>query len=561
MSRRTETFIPTLREDPADSESASHRLLLRAGMVRQLGAGLWTWLPAGFRSIAKVEQIIREEMVAIGGQEMLLPLLQPAEIWKTSGRFGVEEIFKLQDRRDSELVLGMTHEEPITWHLGRDLRSYRDLPLILFQIQLKERDEPRPRAGVLRTREFSMKDSYSFDCDQEGLEESYAKHISAYDRIFDRCELSWHRVASDVGMMGGAGADEYMAPCEAGEDQIALAANYAANVEVAVSTLPNVEMPNGPEAPEPVSTPGLKTVAEVADSLGLPQRVFLKAVPVVAESKGLTLCLVPGDRNLNELKVASLLGEPVRQATEDEIEGSIGPTGFIGPVEVECPVICDSSLTGDSYVSGANRADEHLRGVRPGRDFECEMADIRAVATGDLTDSGAEIEIVPAIEIGNIFKLGTRYSEALGATFLDEQGKELPVVMGSYGIGPARAVAASIEQRADEKGISWPKALAPWEVALVSLAKEGEGERAIADEIYSSLEAAGVEVLYDDRDASAGEKLTDAELIGCPLRVVAGRKSLAEGKLETEVRNGGEKGAISIDDATERIVEILGQLD
>jgi len=560
MSKRSETFLPTLREDPADSESTSHRLLLRAGMVRQLGAGLWTWLPAGYRAISKAEQIIREEMVAIGGQEMLLPLMQPADIWRETGRYEIGEMFKLQDRRESDLVLGMTHEEPVTWHVAREVRSYRDLPLILFQIQLKERDEPRPRAGVLRTREFSMKDSYSFDRDAEGLEESYARHIAAYDRIFDRCGLDWHRVSSDVGMMGGAGADEYMAPCPAGEDRIALAEGYAANVEVAVSEAQQVDLPAPADSPVEVETPGATTVEDVAGKLGVPPGALLKAIPVVAEGRGLMMALVRGDHSLNELKLSNVLGEPVRQATAEEIDSGIGPTGYIGPVGAKCPVICDLAVVGNSYVCGANAADRHLTGVDPGRDFEAERADIRSVQAGDLTKGGSEIEIVPAIEVGNIFKLGTRYSEALGATYLDETGIEHPIVMGSYGIGPARIIAASVEQRADEKGISWPKSLSPWDLSLVPLSKQGEPERNVADDLYAALLDAGIEVLYDDRDANAGEKLTDAELIGCPLRVVVGKKSLAQGKLEVQVRSSGADEAIQLDGAVETIEALLADL-
>lgn len=557
MSRRSETFLPTLREDPADSETTSHRLLLRAGMVRQLGAGLWTWLPAGYRSIAKAEAIIREEMVAIGGQEMLLPLMQPAEIWRETGRYGIGEMFKLQDRRESDLVLGMTHEEPVTWHVARDVRSYRDLPLILFQIQLKERDEPRPRAGVLRTREFSMKDSYSFDRDEAGMEESYAKHIAAYDRIFDRCGLEWHRVSSDVGMMGGAGADEYMAPCPAGEDKIALADGYAANVEVAVSRAQAVELPPPAASPTEVETPGLTTVEDVAGTLGVAQGALLKAIPVMAERRGLLMALVRGDDALNELKLSNFIGESVRQASPEEIDSEIGPTGFIGPIGADCPVICDLAIDGNSYVCGANQVDRHLTGVDPTRDFQAERADIRAVRSGDLTEGGSEIEIVPAIEVGNIFKLGTRYSEALGATFLDESGTEHPIVMGSYGIGPARIIAASVEQCADDKGIAWPRSLSPWDISLVPLSKEGEPERGAADDLYESLSEAGVEVLYDDRDANAGEKLTDAELIGCPLRVVVGKKSLAEGKLEAQIRKTGADETLGVDGATNAISDLL----
>jgi len=414
VTRFTETLLPTLREAPADAEALSHKLMVRAGLVRQLGAGLWTYLPAGWRVLRKVQAVIREEMEAIGCQEMLMPLLQPAEIWEATGRYGIEEMFKLSDRKGSPLVLAMTHEECVTHHVGREVRSYRDLPLALFHIQTKERDEPRPRAGVLRTREFTMKDAYSFDRDVAGLERSYQRQTEAYARIFDRCGLSWYRVESDVGMMGGSGADEYMAPCAAGEDEIALAPGFAANVEV------------------------------------------------------------------TELR------------------------------------------------------------------------------SGDPGPNGGTVEVVPAIEIGNIFKLGTRYSEPLGATFIDEDGEERPIVMGSYGIGPARVLAAAIEQGADERGIVWPAAIAPWQVHLVSLAKAGESEREVADRLYQELRSAlGNEVLYDDRDAGAGEKLTDAELLGCPLRIVVGRRGLAEGIVEATERAGGAEHGLPVEDAAERALGIL----
>ncbi len=418
MTRFSETLLPTLREPPADAEALSHKLMVRAGLVRQLGAGLWTYLPAGWRVLRKVEAIVREEMEAIGCQEMLMPVLQPAEIWEATGRYGIEEMFKLSDRRGSPLVLAMTHEECVTHHVAREVQSYRDLPLMLFHVQTKERDEPRPRAGVLRTREFTMKDAYSFDRDVEGLERSYERQAEAYARIFDRCGLSWYRVESDVGMMGGSGADEYMAPCAAGEDEIALAPGFAANVEV---------------------------------------------------------------------------------------------------------------------------------------------TELRA---GDPGPNGGTVEVVPAIEIGNVFKLGTRYSEPLGATFLDEDGVERPIVMGSYGIGPARVLAAAIEQGADERGIVWPAAIAPWQVHLVSLAKAGEPEREAADRLYEELRAGlGGEVLYDDRDAGAGEKLTDAELLGCPLRIVVGRRGFAQGVVEAGERATGAEHELPVEDAAERALGILQGLD
>ncbi|MFM9044058.1 MAG: proline--tRNA ligase, partial [bacterium] len=386
-------------------------------------------------------------------------------------------------------------------------------------------------------------------------------HISAYDRIFDRCGLEWHRVSSDVGMMGGAVADEYMAPCPAGEDRIALADGYAANVEVAVSRARAVELPAPAASPTEVETPGSTTVEDVAGTLGVAQGALLKAVPVMTEGRGLLMALVRGDDALNELKLSNFIGESVRQASPEEIDSAIGPTGFIGPIGADCPVICDLAINGDSYVCGANEVDRHLMGVDPARDFQAERADIRAVRSGDLTESGLEIEIVPAIEVGNIFKLGTRYSEALGATFLDESGIEHPIVMGSYGIGPARIIAASVEQRADDRGIAWPRSLSPWDMSLVPLSKEGEPERGSADDLYESLSDAGVEVLYDDRDANAGEKLTDAELIGCPLRVVVGKRSLAEGNLEVQIRKTGADETLGLDGATDAISDLLDAFD
>ena len=561
MSRLSETFLPTLKEDPADAESTSHRLMVRAGLVRQLGAGMWTYLPAGWRVHRKVEQIIREEMDAIGGQEISLPVLQPAELWKRTGRYEIEELFKLEDRKGSELVLGMTHEEPLTWHIAREVRSYRDLPLILYQLQTKERDEPRPRAGVLRTREFVMKDAYSFDRDEEGLDHSYSLQIEAYDRIFDRCGLEWHRVASDVGMMGGSGAHEYMAPCAAGENEVALAPGYAANVEIASAEPQPVELPEPLEAPEKVETPGLTTVEEVSGALGVAPGALLKAMPVMVEGRGMVLVLVRGDHRLNEIKLRNALGADFRQAQPEEIAEKLGPPGFVGPVGAEMPVLIDEAIEGDSFVCGANEPDAHLRGVRPGRDFEGQKVDVRMVEAGDRSPGGDPIEIVPAIEVGNIFKLGTRYSEPLGANYLDESGKERPIVMGSYGIGPARIIAAAIEQRADERGIVWPRSIAPWQVHLVSLAKAGEPEREVADRIYEELIGERLEVLYDDRDAGPGEKLTDSELLGCPLRVVAGRKSLAEGQVETQSRAGGEERRVSADGAAAEVASLLEGLD
>ncbi|MEX2108049.1 MAG: proline--tRNA ligase [Solirubrobacterales bacterium] len=561
MTRLSQTFLPTLKEAPSDAEAVSHKLMVRAGLIRQLGAGLWTYLPAGWRAMRKVEAILREEMESIDCQEMLMPVLQPAEPWQTTGRYGIDELFKLEDRKGAPMVLAMTHEECLTYHVARDVRSYRDLPLMLYHLQTKERDEPRPRAGVLRTREFTMKDAYSFDRDEEGLAHSYELQSEAYARIFDRCGLRWYRVESDVGMMGGSGAHEYMAPCPAGENEVALAPGYAANVEVASAEPQPVELPSALDAPDEVSTPGLTKVEDVSGHLGLPAGAFIKTLPIIVEGRGMVLVLLRGDHRLNEIKLRNGMNTDFRQASAEEIEAQLGPVGYLGPAESDLPIIKDAALTGNSYVSGANKPDTHLRGIDPTRDFESYEMDIRTVEAGDRAPGGGTIEIEAAIEIGNIFKLGTRYSEPLGATYLDENGKEHPIVMGSYGIGPARIVAAAIEQGADENGIVWPGPIAPWQVHLVSLAKAEEPEREAADRLYQGLRDGGTEVLYDDRDAGPGEKLTDAELLGCPLRVVVGRRGLADGIVEASERASGAEHRLPVEEAVQRVAELLSGAD
>ena len=541
MTRLSSYLLPTEKEAPADAEALSHKLLVRAGLVRQMGAGLWTWLPAGWRVQRRIEAILREEMNRIGAHEMLMPLIQPAELWKRTGRYAIEELFKLQDRRGAELVLALTHEEAVTSHVAQVVRSYRDLPLILYHLQVKGRDEARPRAGVLRTREFVMKDSYSFDRDQDGLEASYARHIEAYDRIFDRTGLRWYRVAGDVGQMGGSGAHEYMAPCAAGENEVALASGYAANVEVASATAQPVELDERRDAPQEVATPNAKTVAEVAGLLGLPTGALLKAFPVLTEERGMILVLLRGDHRLNEIKLGAALGGAWRAASEAEIAEQIGPAGYIGPVGLDgrLPILLDDGAAPGAYVTGANRSDTHLRGVEPGRDFVFEQGDVRNVEVGDLVD-GHPIEIEPAIEVGNIFQLGTRYSTVLGANYLDEQGKEQPIWMGSYGIGPARIAAAAVEQYADHAGISWPAAIAPFMVHLVVLGKPGSVERELADSLYETLIDGGIDVVYDDRDLGAGQKFADAELLGAPVRLTLGRRAAESGEVEVQLRRGSE---------------------
>ena len=564
VTRLSRYFLPTVKEAPADAEAVSHRLIVRAGLARQLGAGMWTWLPAGWRAHRKVEQVIREELDAIGAAEMLMPVLQPAELWKRTGRYDIDELFKLQDRRGAELVLAMTHEENLTFHISREVRSYRDLPKLLYHFQTKERDEPRPRAGVLRTREFIMKDAYSFDRDAAGLDESYGLYIHAYDRIFDRLGLEWYRVESDVGMMGGHGAHEYMAPCPAGENDVALSdAGYAANVEIASANPQPVEgLPAPADAPQRVETPGTTTVQAVADQLGVPTGAIIKALPVIAAERGPLLVLVRGDHRLNEFKLRNALGSDFRPAEEAEVRELFGTEpGFIGPIGSRVPVLADLALQGlRGLVTGGNEPDVHFTGVEPGRDFEAEWVDVRSVEAGDTCPHGAKIRIEPAIEIGNIFKLGTRYAEPLGARYLDEQGGEQLIWMGSYGIGPARIVAAAIEQFADDAGISWPRSVAPFDVELVTLGKEGEDARIVADRLYDELSDVGLDVLYDDRGLSAGEKFADAELLGCPLRLTVGRKSIEAGEIEVQVRRGQERRSLPLEGAAEAAAELWQSL-
>ncbi len=557
MTRLSHLLLPTEREPPADAEAVSHKLMVRAGLIRQVGSGLWTWLPAGWRVHRKIEQIVREELDAIGAQEMLMPVLMPADPWRRTGRYEIDELFKLNDRKGADMVLAMTHEECVTVHVAQLVRSYRDLPFSLYHFQTKERDEPRPRAGVLRTREFIMKDAYTFDRDRAGLDEHYETYARAYDAIFDRCGLEWYSVESDVGMMGGFGAHEYMAPCGAGENDVALTDGYAANVEVASADPAPADLPAPLPEPERVHTPSATTIDDVCQRLGVSPATLLKAFPVVADGRGLVLVLVRGDHRVNEIKLANALGAPFRPAREDEIRDRIGPPGFIGPVGANVHVLLDEAVGDGGYVVGANETDHHLRGVEPGRDFAFERGDVRSVQEGD-TVGGHPITIEPAIEVGNIFKLGTRFSKPLGATFLDESGAEQLIWMGSYGIGPARIAAAAVEQLSDEKGIAWPKALAPWDIEVVALGKPGSDETAVAERLYDELCAAGYDVLLDDREAGPGAKFADAELLGCPLRLTVGRRSLQAGSAEAMVRRGLREveGGVPLEGAVEAVAEL-----
>jgi prolyl-tRNA synthetase len=537
--RLSRSLVATLREEPAEAEAVSHKLMLRAGLVRQLAAGIFVYLPLGQRVIDKITKIIREEMNAIGGQEITMPVVHPAEIWKQSGRWdGIPEMFKLKDRHGRDLVLGMTHEEVIAWLAAREIRSYRDLPQIWYQIQTKERDEARPRSGVLRTREFLMKDSYTLDPDVAALDRSYGAHEQAYRRIFTRCGLRFHVVQSDTGMMGGLGAHEFMAPSAAGEDDIAMCARcgYAANVELARAVPAPPTFPDWTR--EEVATPQARTIAEVASYLKIDPRLTIKSLLYIAPQAGPVLVLVRGDHNLHERKLTRAVGEECRPAHPDEIREHLGgPVGFVGPIGVRVPVVADETLREGTYVVGANREGFHVRGVRAGRDFECRFADLHTAAAGEgCPQCGAPLAIERVIEIGNIFKLGTKYSEVLGATYLDESGQQRPVVMGSYGIGPARIAAAAVEQMADSDGIVWPPSIAPFQVHIVAVNVRDQVQARTADEIYSECWSQGIEAILDDRDERPGVKFKDADLLGMPLRVTVGNAFVKEGLVEVKER-------------------------
>jgi prolyl-tRNA synthetase len=528
--------------------------------VRQLASGLYTLLPFGLRAIRRVEAMVREEMDRIGAQELVMPILHPAEIWEATGRYPLPEQFRLEDRAGRAMVLGMTHEEIITWHAAREIRSYRDLPQSWYQIQTKLRDEPRAKSGMLRVREFSMKDSYSLDRDEAGLDASYEAHAEAYARIMDRCGLVWHMVQSDTGMMGGSGAHEFMAPSPAGEDTIVRdpAGGYAANVELAVSVAREPEFGEGPAAPEPFDTPGVGTIDELAALTGLPPARLAKSVVVVADA-GPVLALVRGEHAVHDKKLARVVG-PHRAAHPDEIRGWFGADpGSLGPVGLAegspVRVVADETLARGHYVTGANRDGVHLRGVVLGRDFTAETADIREVLDGEGDrETGGTLVMEPVIEVGNIFKLGTRYSEALGATYLDAEGVERPIVMGSYGIGPARIMAAAIEQGNDEAGIVWPRAIAPFDVHLVLIGGPDTPQASLADRLYEELSDLGLEALYDDRAGTKpGEKFVEAELLGCPVRVTVGARTLPDGPVEVQLRRGRERRDVPLEGAAAAI--------
>jgi prolyl-tRNA synthetase len=564
--RWTTSFIPTLREDPADAEAVSHRLMVRAGLVRQLTAGIYVYLPLGQRAIDKVNAIIREEMNGIGGQEITMPVLHPAELWQQSGRWYdiKDEMFRLKDRHGRDMCLGMTHEEVIAWLAAKEIRSYRELPQVWYQIQTKERDEARPRSGVLRTREFWMKDAYTLDVDEAALAVAYDRQKDAYVRIFQRAGLTFHVAESDVGMMGGLGAHEFMAPSDAGEDEIARCqgCGYAANVELARSRPPASPVSTDAEGfPEEVPTPGVRTIAEVCQLLGVGPAETIKSLLYVGPS-GPVLALVRGDQQLHEKKLARLLGGEVRSAHPDEVRAALGaPVGSVGPVGVTLPIVADEVLGDGAYVAGANREGVHLRGVRPGRDFTAQYADLHVAQAGDdCPTCDASLVVERVIEVGNIFKLGTRYSAKLGATYLDEQGQAHPIVMGCYGIGPARIVASSIEQRHDADGIVWPWSIAPAQVLILPVNPKQAPVRDTAERLYAELGAAGFEVILDDRDERPGVKFKDADLLGIPIRVTVGALLGREGKVEVRMRRDRRDVAVAPDGVVAAIRDLARSL-
>jgi prolyl-tRNA synthetase len=540
IARASKLFLPTLRDAPADAEAISHKLLVRGGYIRQVTAGIWTFLPLGWRVNQKVIQIIREEMDAIGGQEMLMPVLTPFELWQQTGRDYIQEIFRLKDRNGREYVLPMTHEETVTWH-AKEIQSYRQLPQILYHFSIKGRDEPRPRGGLLRVREFIMKDAYSFDRDEEGLDIAFRKHEAAYHRIFERAGLEYYEVEAEPGMMGGSESFDFLAPSGSGENTLVTCerGDYAADLEIARGIPRPPEFPARLDAPEEVETPGVTTIEGLAEFLGIDAAATSKAMPVTKQDGTVVLALVRGDDRLEEAKLATALGSDFRPSTVEEIQAAFGADpGSLGPVGFPGEIIVDEALREGQFVAGANRTGFHLRGVELGRDFEGRLFDLRQPREGDrCPDCGGALRFQTAIEVGHIFKFGTKYSEPLGATFLDEDGKEKPLVGGSYGIGPGRVLAAVVEQRYDEeKGMTWPASIAAYDVHVVVL----PGLEEQAARTAEALDVGGRSVLLDDRDLRAGEKFADADLIGSPLRVVVGKKTLEDGAVDVR-SNGGEK--------------------
>jgi len=566
--RYSQYFIPTVKETPSDAEVISHQLMLRAGMVRKLAAGVYNYLPLGLRSIRKVENIVREEMNRAGAIEMLMPAVQPAELWQESGRWEQygKELLRFKDRKDAEFCMGPTHEEVITDLVRREVRSYRQLPINLYQIQGKFRDEIRPRFGLMRGREFIMKDAYSFDVDETAADVSYDKMYQAYRRIFERCGLRFRAVEADTGSIGGSYSHEFMVLADSGEDAIVscTACQYAANVEKAeVSQTPATEHAD-PRPLERVATPEKKSIEEVAEFLGVHASSLVKTLVLLADNEPV-VALVRGDHELNEIKLKNLLGcDQLEMAGDDVVMKVTGaPAGFAGPVGLTVKIIADLAVSGmRNFVTGANAGDLHLKNVNFERDFTvAASADIRNVVLGDpcpRCDSGT-LEMWRGIEVGHVFKLGTKYSKAMKATYLDADGKEQVIFMGCYGIGIGRTVAACIEQNHDDNGIIFPLPIAPFHCIISALNVKEEQVREAAEAIYGQLLAAGIEVLLDDRDERPGFKFKDADLIGIPMRIVVGSKNLADGKVELKQRQTGEVELLPLAEAVAKVKAAVGE--
>jgi prolyl-tRNA synthetase len=547
IARASQLFLPTLRDAPADAEAASHKLLVRGGFIRQLGAGLWTFMPLGWRVHRKIEQVIREEMDAIGGQEMLMPVLTPRELWETTGRINLDILFHVTDRAGRRFILPMTHEETVTFH-AREIQSYKELPQLWYHFAIKERDEPRAKGGLLRLREFIMKDAYSFDRDEAGVRRSFEANREAYKKIFERFELETYDVQAESGAMGGKFSVDFLAPSGSGENTLVVCENgdYAADIEVARANPRDAVLPEPLGAPQKVETPGVTTIDGLAQFLSVDATATSKAMPVVKDDGTLVLALIRGDDRLSETKLFDALAGQSRPATDDEIRAAFGASGgSLGPIGFEGEIIADDTLRDGEYVAGANSDGWHLRGVAAERDFQPRFADLREPREGDrCPECGGALRFQTAVEVGHIFNFGAFYSGPLQATFLDEDGKERPLLGGSYGIGPGRVMAAIVEQKHDGQGIVWPRSIAPYDVHLVVL----NGAEQIGEQAAAALDGAGFDVLLDDRDLRPGEKFADADLIGIPTRVTAGKKSLEDGLVDVRDRRSGDERRVNVAD-------------
>lgn len=566
--RTSKLYAPTLRETPAEAEVISHQLMLRAGFIRKAAGGVYTYLPLAWRVLRKIETIVREEMDNAGGQELAMPIMQPAELWHETGRWEVygDEMFRLKDRHNRDFCLGPTHEEMITSLVKSDVRSYRQLPLMLYQIQNKYRDEIRPRFGLMRGREFIMKDLYSFDKDEAGLDISYQKMYDAYTNIFTRCGLKFRAVEADGGAIGGSNTHEFMVIADAGEAAIVYCddCHYAANVEKA-ELKPIIATAEEVLPLEVVNTPDTKTIEAVATYLGVPIEKNIKAVAFQDENNVLILAFVRGDHEVNDVKLQNAVGAiTLRMASEEAILAAGGVPGFMSPIGIhDAKIVVDSTVMEmQNAIGGANKIDQHYKNVNPKRDFkDIIVTDIRLISAGDpCPHCGSSLKTARGIEAGQVFKLGTKYSEALHAVYLDENGREKPMVMGCYGVGVSRTMAAAIEQNSDEHGIIWPAAIAPFTVTIVPINAKDEAQMELAEQIYADLQAAGIEVLLDDRKERAGVKFKDADLIGYPVRITIGPKSVNEYAIEVKVRRSGEVFVYSKATYLENVLSLVKNL-